>query len=284
MNTLDYREETITPRLAQHYLSLQKKNRAIIKNVLWKYQRDMENDEFLLTGEPIQFNDAGELINGQHRLLASIRSGKSFRSLVVRGVPAAAFTVIDSGRVRRYGDVLSIAGYSNANLLASAAKFQHHFDNDYFNGAQGTIKSESRPNNDQIMAIVSAHPGLIETASSMKGEYVFAGRLIGPALGAWLLYRWHAEYGDVADRFFSALTTGADLPAKNPALLLRNRLLANKQNKISKMSDINRAAITIKAFHAFREGREMLTLRMSENEAFPDVLGRQPLRPQQRST
>jgi hypothetical protein len=87
----------------------------------------MENGRFKLNGESIVIDDNGNVIDGQHRLLAVVQSGATIRSVVVRGVDADSFQSIDSG-VRRDGrDILSVVGYQYAKPLAATLNVLNSF-------------------------------------------------------------------------------------------------------------------------------------------------------------
>ena len=61
----------ITPEMAQHILDyFNKDNRKISKSQVNKIFRSIENDNWLLDGQPMTFNTDGNLTEFQHRLAA----------------------------------------------------------------------------------------------------------------------------------------------------------------------------------------------------------------------
>src|SRR5581483_4804534 len=82
----------------------------------------IQNGEWQENGATIVFNEDGELIDGQHRLAAVIRSGKTIWSLVVRGVSSkeSVFHTIGDEKPRRVTDLLRTA---NVNNVAAVARY-----------------------------------------------------------------------------------------------------------------------------------------------------------------
>lgn len=111
--------ENITPVIAEEYLKVNKKNRTVKTKAVEDYARRIQQGEFKTTHQGIAFDTDGELIDGQHRLLAVIVSGKPARMMVSRGVPKDTISAVDRGVTRSVRDVLSI-GYDSTkdNLTA----------------------------------------------------------------------------------------------------------------------------------------------------------------------
>ena len=64
--------ETITPAKAAEYLKFNRSNRRVIYRRVDFYVKQMEKNQWKLTGDSIKFNGQN-LIDGQHRLEAVIR-------------------------------------------------------------------------------------------------------------------------------------------------------------------------------------------------------------------
>lgn len=102
--------EKITPEIAKEYLGHNiGRNRTIHTKVANKYARDMVNGSFATTHQGIAFDTNGKLIDGQHRLVAVMISGKPMTCLVTRGVDAKAMAFIDRGTSRSVRDCLVIS-------------------------------------------------------------------------------------------------------------------------------------------------------------------------------
>ena len=82
----------------------------------------MNKGLFIENGESIVFDKNMKLTDGQHRLMAIIKSGKSYHIPVVKGVNIKSMATYDTGKNRSAADVLSINGFKNANLLSTFIK------------------------------------------------------------------------------------------------------------------------------------------------------------------
>lgn len=101
---------TITPEIAEEMLKRNANNyRAIDKRKVEMYAREMEKGLWEQNYEAIQIDENGNLKNGQHRLLAIIRSGKPQEILVVRGV-GKDVSVFDIGKTRTVGEIAKARG------------------------------------------------------------------------------------------------------------------------------------------------------------------------------
>jgi hypothetical protein len=74
---------------------------------------------------------------------------------------------------------------------------------------------------------------------------------------------------DQADEFFERLATGAELESDSPILALRRWLELNTRKR-AKMPSWITAAVTIKAWNAWRANRPTKIIKFShQHEAFP---------------
>lgn len=102
--------EEITPEIAQKYLDMSGPNRKISRAQVQKWVRAMSAGQWRLTGESIKFNVNGEMIDGRHRMTACVESGATIPMTVARGCGLDVFPVLDDGKRRSGGDVLSVMG------------------------------------------------------------------------------------------------------------------------------------------------------------------------------
>src|SRR5688572_27271159 len=101
----------VTPEEAQKFLSHNEGNRKLSdKNVQFLYQQ-MVNGQWKFTGDSLKFNGDGRMMDGQNRMHALVKFGKPLEFLIVEGLESSIFTVLDTGKNRSAGDILSIKGY-----------------------------------------------------------------------------------------------------------------------------------------------------------------------------
>lgn len=99
----------VTPDMARRFLVGNVDNRKVRKQAVAEYAASMTAGTYALHHQGIAFDHLGKLLDGQHRLLAIVRSGVTVRMPVARNVPASSYVHIDEHRPRTVADRLKIA-------------------------------------------------------------------------------------------------------------------------------------------------------------------------------
>ena len=152
-----------TPEIMRACLALNTDNyRPLLLG--WKDQirSDMEAKptRFKRTGDTIQFDVDGLMIDGQHRFEAGVAANFTFVFWFVVGVPKDAREVIGFGRPRKIAHVVRNEGYANAYLLSAAAawlckiKKGQHVPSGLTRGRSGSGTVE------EILDTIKRHPKL----------------------------------------------------------------------------------------------------------------------------
>ena len=115
---IETRLETITPETATEYLSRNAKNRSIRRTDVDTYVREIKRGTFVVTHQGIAFDEEGNLIDGQHRLMAIAMAGKPVSMMVARGIDASALSVVDRGASRTMRDVMCLEEHDGADTAA----------------------------------------------------------------------------------------------------------------------------------------------------------------------
>lgn len=150
--SLKHIEIYISPRLAREMLEFSQrgavnknnKNRKLNRTKVNKYAEAMKNSKWCLTGEPVIISADGEILNGHHRLQASLEANVGFIATITYGVTDdLSFAHIDVGNMRSRAQVLEMAGVKvSAQVLSRVAMLAKAFDmtkNPFdFRGTQGT--------------------------------------------------------------------------------------------------------------------------------------------------
>ena len=118
--------ETITPEIAQKYLEANTANfRGVNRKIVDKYSNDMKTGHWETTGDSIVFDTLGRLKNGQHRLLAIVKSGVPMKNVpVVRNVDAST-DMYDTNYKRNNHQILVSSGLEKcltSTYIAAAAR------------------------------------------------------------------------------------------------------------------------------------------------------------------
>ena len=103
----------VTPSLAEHFLSKNILNRNISHSLVTKYANDMENGNWRQTHQGIAFYEDDTVADGQHRLLAVIKSRSTIPMMITYGLKKESSLGIDYHRPRNIVDGIKIGGFSD---------------------------------------------------------------------------------------------------------------------------------------------------------------------------
>lgn len=260
------KQQTVTPIMAKEYLERNAKNRPVSLRKVEQYTRDMREGKWKQSGDPIRFAINGDLLDGQHRLMAIIKAKTAIPCVCIFDLDESVFEVIDTGKVRSAADLLGIQGIKNRVAIAASARHQYLYINGVFDG-HDTPQLFVRPTNQDIMTIVKTYPALIESAHKMAGYDVLRG-LLPPSLIGFFHMNFCRIDQEKGEEFFLILDGRVTADVRSPVMLLRQRLIENKIAK-QKMKQTEKAAITIKAWNSFYANKPMGKLAYKVNETFP---------------
>lgn len=265
--------ETITPQIAEQYLSTNVANqRQVKKRVVANFARDMQRGKWQLNMQPIAFDQAGQLIDGQHRLLACIKAGVPFQTAVSRGVQNEAFYTFDVGAPRTVKNLLEIEGVQDRAHIASAARILHAYEQhamgviDFHTAMHSGLLSRT----EQLEFINQRLTELQAANLAITSKRVLKGLL--PLSWANVLFViFHRIDVVLAESFFETLASGANLRENDPIYVLRQRLvsMAASRTRSEYMHEI--LAMTIKTWNRVRKGEKakILVYKPNSGESFP---------------
>jgi hypothetical protein len=110
----------ITPEIAAYLLTqVHPLQRKIKPRHVDQMARDMKRGSFVENGDAVRFDIEGQLIDGQHRLMALIEADLPLWTQVVLGLPLGALPTIDSGTKRGLSDRLAVVGIFDPHVVFS---------------------------------------------------------------------------------------------------------------------------------------------------------------------
>lgn len=113
---------TVTPKTAKEWLTHNAENNRHINGKRVKmYAEDMKNNKWKLTHQGVAFDADGQLIDGQHRLEAVIKSGVPVRMLVMwyrYRVQEGALLAMDLGAARTTKNIFTMSGIDDNTFLS----------------------------------------------------------------------------------------------------------------------------------------------------------------------
>jgi len=259
---MELRKERVTPKKAAEWLQRNVNNRPLSQTNVGKYAAAMSAGEWQLNGDPIRFNGNGDLIDGQHRLTAIVKSGVAIESVVIRGLEHSAFDTIDRGNKRTLSHILARRKEKSYVTLASAIRFLWKL-----NGVFTKVKGEIRP------AIADK---LLNDNPKLRGSVDFARQYcaIDALMSFGLCAALHHAFCQVGEEsstdFWTKVLVGEGITRSMPEYILRRTLLENKSST-AKLRVETIAAFAIKAWNARVTGSPLKILKWDPREAFPAI-------------
>lgn len=267
--TPTYETVTVTPEVAQAWLSKSIITGRLDKRLVSAYATEMRAHKWKLNGEPIIFSERGELLAGRHRLWACLEAETPFPTLVVRGVPSQAFDTIDTLRRRTMGDVLTIRQMPAGRQLSAALNL-------IWRCYRGDLEREKlRVPIQEALHLLNVYPELqldagpnssIDAARSVM-------KVIPHGMGIGFHFLFSRVSREQADELYQQIVDADETGEPNgPGGTLYVALSAMQENGGRRDPQRMRAYI-IKAWNALHNGTQLNQLKFASNERFPTIAG-----------
>jgi len=252
----------ITPEQAKKWLEKNngggKGNRKVSQRQLTFLTESILRGQWVLNGETIKIGKDGSVIDGQHRLMAIVKSGMSVASLVVFDCDLESYNTIDKGRARTAGETFRNLDVKNWNSIAAATCVLKMLLNN--------AKSVAALSTDERVAIYREHSSLLDVFSGSSKRLLTWG--VNPsielAVKAFLSHNGYAD--DAINEWFKSFAD--DRHDGNQRLL--NRALRNEKAAMGSRSFNSWwvAGIIIKAFCMTQVGHQAKSLRFAVEESY----------------
>lgn len=225
----------ITPEEARHILNFYNnrsiKNRKPSLQVVKKYTQDMENKNWMFTGDSIVFAKEKDLIQGQHRLFSVIRSGQPQMFNVVTGVDKKAFAFMDQGKNRTMGDILFAEGEEKINtvILGGVVRLVWMY-------LHGKI-DKADASNSQIMFTRTEGLNLLEQRPEIADycKRYEKSKLVSPTIASFSFWLFSQYDESSAELYLDKVLLGENLKSESIEKYLYDKFMRNKLNKQRKM-------------------------------------------------
>lgn len=245
------RIEEMSPQRAAKILEKNNANRRVREILVQEIERAIAAGHWYLTGDTIKLASDGSVIDGQHRLLAIVRSGKAVRVAIARGIDKGAQVAVDRGRSRTLGDDLRMAGHVNYNTLAATCALRMRWD---AGGRSGASFNVSRATYDDAKEIIKRVPH-IERSVAMCTDRRLT-KLVGGSVAAMCHSVWYELDKQAADVVIEDMASGVGLRVRDPILALRERLIESRASRVTfRKGDV--IAMMMRSWNARIEGRDV---------------------------
>lgn len=251
----------ITPDMAVEWLqTVNSENRRIRSAWVDTLAREITEGRWMMTGDPIRFDDRGILIDGQHRLSAIARTQIAVPLYVIRGLPTGIRDVIDTGAPRHAGDTLMFAGYGkNAKTIAAVAKVGIGRERGYMRTARDSRSFKAT--NSAVLEFVETNQSLIPVVHETRNNHRLAG---ARSETAWIYSMWvldqidHNKRVEYETSLIEAHTNGSG----DPRLALL-RFFANSDANVKAQAIPLTIYGLFRVWNAWRNGETLSKLQPS---------------------
>lgn len=211
----------MTPKIASDWLAKNDTNRTVRPLHVATLAADMAGGLWQFTGDPIRRDEAGHVIDGQHRMLAVIASGVTISFLVIDGLSMDVQKVIDSGSKRTMGDVLQLERkVSNSSAVAAIvnASWLYQVNGGLFNNQH--LAEKRKATRSELLGWYDAHTSTILTAEVLARRIQASPARFPLSASAVTLFAAAHFDEELAELFTEIVSTG-DAPLDNPGRQLR---------------------------------------------------------------
>jgi hypothetical protein len=257
----------VTPEMATLWMKQDRQgNRPIRRLAVEEYTRDMKSGVWNLATDAIAFNDAGQLLNGRHRLLAIIESGVTIDSIILLG--KTTVYDIDGGVHRGPSDYFHLRGVANSTRCAAACRIVAEWEINRLASMLNIKHSVS-----ELWKVWERHPGLIRSVEYVQGFP--QGKLVQIGHQSTLMafhYLFATEDQALSDAYLDGVVTADGVRSTDPVALVRDRFIQIKMDASRKTVPLREwQHLLAKGWKATVAGKTLKILKIHRTEAFPII-------------
>lgn len=267
MNGFSCDIETITPEVAKQWLERNVQNRPVSEAHCRSLAKDMKEGNWSVCGNTIVFSNHGDLIDGQHRLYAVVKSGCCIESPVMRGISDEnAFSHIDQVKKRTAADVIATVGKDRSTTRAAATKLIYQM-------VKSPDMTHFRLSNQRIpnKAIFDFEQSLTEMNEAVESASIFSKYTVKSIVAATMVVLIRIDE-NLARKFFTRLREGIFQNQDDPLFRLRDALLMKPNPGLQKEVLVDMALI-FKAWNLDLQGKTIKAMQWREEQRFPVPVG-----------
>ena len=251
---------TITPEIAQKLLD--NTDMRIQRSKNWKHVKflckEMLSGNWALNGDAIRQDVDGNIIDGQHRLDACIRSKVSIDTLFVKGLPTQSITTIDIGsRTRKFSDILEMTRkqkFKYASSISSTAKFVNMFNHNRIAVTGSEKHYRSALSGNDFLRWLDENPEIFESVSNSMRMRSNGDKLIKANVFCGLKYIFDKLNLEKSNLFFQQLSDGVGLKSTDTIYTLRKKIISSKTSN-TRINHKSLVLMICRCWNAFVKGQ-----------------------------
>lgn len=267
---MEVHKKLITPAKAVELLQSNVKNRTPKNPIVLKYAKDMSNGKWKDdTFEMIKISKSGIILDGQHRLLAVVKSNVPIYFHIVEGLDDSIFDVLDTGSVRSACDVFKINNVKNGNIVPAIINV---YDILKSNKSGRSIQVNNKKTNADLLEEYNINPNKWDSiATNSFTLYRQFGKILSTSFIGGFIAFFNDINTDDSERFMSQLCSGKNV--QNETINMLRMKLVNEKVSVHKLSHQTKQALVIKCWNAFRENKDVKILRWTPStDIFPKAI------------
>lgn len=265
---MEFKKLLVTPTVAKQYLEANVNNRRIKNAVVTRYAQDMILGRWKEdTGEIIKISKSGAVLDGQHRLMAVVKSNTPISFHFAMNVEDSVFDVLDTGSSRNATDSFKVKDIKNGNTIPSIISLHTTIITGIRTGAQ----KNNKPTNAILLEIYYENELFWQHVANKSHKwYLDFAKILSPSAMGGLYSVFHKSNTEKALSFMNQLATGLDVENRS-INLLRQKLMTDKMSQ-KKMPVTIKHALIIKTWNYFILKKEVKILKYDQSkESFPSV-------------
>ena len=246
-------------KLAKLFLShTDEKQRRVAKGRAVQLRRDIDNGNWVNTGDPFRFSTEGTLIDGQHRLTAMMHADDD--KFVIKDATVIilkdriALDVVDTGKSRTVNDIRKMTGREHLPTRAIGGILFEHRDFDQ--------KS--------VLSKIERNEVVDECAYLNEVRLLAASHAATPVIAA-AIRCMRVDKDEALAFFLAAVKNEHEMNGKfvSPLKVLSTWILTNKHSGGGHAIRRETVVRCIHAWNAYRDGREIKYLRYTKSAGIP---------------
>lgn len=252
----------ITPLKAQEFLKRNiENNRSINLRYVSNYAEEMASDKWVFNGDTIRFDKDGNLIDGQHRLMAIVKSGATIPCLVVTNLEKHALSTIDVGRKRSLGVILKMeygitSYYSQKASVTKALLMPFRRSESPFFVSKAHVLTEQ-----QLISLYFDNQEAIDFSVQS-----FGGKNPMAIVSSVVARAWYFENHQMLSRFLEVVNTGFANSEQEHAAVALHKFLYGEKDADSRLQGYELFQKTQNALKAFLSKKPIKHIKSYQGE------------------
>jgi hypothetical protein len=255
---MEFQKVLVTPEMANGYLSKNKGNRRPKMPTVLRYSNEMKAGKWKEnTGELIKISKQGNVLDGQHRLMAVVHSKESIYFHFAFDVEENVFDVLDTGSTRNASDSFHIKGVKNANAVPAMITLGYALKQglSYVKNSQ---KHQRLSNADLLIQYLDNSEYWDEVATNAITWYHNFAKILAPSTIGGIYSVLKDVDEEISFNFMKELCTGVDV-TNNTIYLLRNALMKDKVSNRRMKMDM-KLALILKTWNFYKSNKSTKVL------------------------